>query len=227
MCLYDNEENEMKNCHSDGWCSSVTRIIHFKLLNYSRVFLWNRKKCKIAYINLIQDIAARGIKLVNILSRVRTTHLTWIKAFWYDQHSLACAILKEVLHFDDTRTLLLSKLSKLIDYGLVSKLDQIFKAWAKYLQMKMKLKNTCCGTIILLQLRKKVSTWLNADMYWICEWLDAWHSAQVLVTYWAFSKIRYTVLFSLGVANKAVSPIRLEKEADKSSPTTLLIPSLP
>lgn len=45
-------------------------------------FFWNGKRGKVAYKVLIQDIPQGGIKLPDLLTRIQTSHLYWIKFLW-------------------------------------------------------------------------------------------------------------------------------------------------
>lgn len=84
-------------------CSNTptpTRVIHeFKKIITD--FFWNDKRGKVAYNVLIQDIPQGGIKLPDLTTRVKTSHLYWIKHLWDNPDSIMARLMKEATNSND------------------------------------------------------------------------------------------------------------------------------
>lgn len=115
-------------------CANTTTptrvIVEFKKIICD--FFWNEKKGKVAYNVLIQDIAEGGLKLPDLTTRIRTSHLYWIKHFWEHPESTMAAIMENILNSGNVQELLECKshLASRIDPNY-SFLREILKTWAK------------------------------------------------------------------------------------------------
>lgn len=88
--------------------STPTRvIIEFKKLITG--FFWNDKRGKVAYNTLVQNIADAGLKLPDLTTRIKITHLYWIKYMWHHPESLMATFLKDILKYDDTHCMIQCK----------------------------------------------------------------------------------------------------------------------
>lgn len=72
-------------------------------------FFWNGRRGKVAYKVLIQDIHEGGLKLPDLATRIKTSHLYWIKHFWDHPESTMALILGDSLKTDNVCYLLESK----------------------------------------------------------------------------------------------------------------------
>lgn len=89
-------------------CSNITTpmrvFIEFKKITTD--FFWSNKKGKVAYNVLIQDISQGSIKLPDLMTRVKTSHLYWIKHLWDHPESIMAAVIKDALNCNDIHNLL-------------------------------------------------------------------------------------------------------------------------
>lgn len=69
-------------------------------------FFWNDKRGKVAYNVLIQDISHGGIKLPDLMTRIKTSHLYWIKYMWEHPDSIMALVIREGMRCDDIHDLL-------------------------------------------------------------------------------------------------------------------------
>lgn len=72
-------------------------------------FFWNDKRGKVAYNVLIQDIPGGGIKLPDLMTRLKTSHLYWIRYLWDNPDSIMAAQIKDALNSNDIHYLLTCK----------------------------------------------------------------------------------------------------------------------
>lgn len=106
-------------------------IVEFKKIITD--FFWSYKKGKVAYNVLIQDIPEGGIKLPDLMTRVRTSHFYWIKYLWNHPDSIMASVIKEALNCDDIHYLLNCK--KDLAHALHPShtfLKDILQTWATY-----------------------------------------------------------------------------------------------
>lgn len=111
--------------------TTPTRVI----LEFKKIicdFFWNDKRGKVAYNVLIQDIEDGGLKLPDLTTRIRTSHLYWIKHFWDHPDSTMSTILEHALNLGNVHQLLECKMN------LAPKIDpnytflrEILNTWAK------------------------------------------------------------------------------------------------
>lgn len=97
-------------------------------------FLWSGKRSKIAYALLIQDIDHGGLNLPDLLDRVSTSLISWIRNLWRHQDSPWAQVLKHHLHLTNVREVTLCK-TNLSTTGLLDQLPllkQIMNNWAEY-----------------------------------------------------------------------------------------------
>lgn len=86
-------------------CSSTptpTRVIaEFKKIITN--FFWNNKRGKVAYKLLVQDLTDGGIKLTDLETRIKATHLYWIKFLWNNPDSLMSSFIQAYLPYENIR----------------------------------------------------------------------------------------------------------------------------
>lgn len=64
-------------------------------------FFWSNKRGKVAYNVLIQDISQGSIKLPDLMTRVKMSHLYWIKHLWDNPQSVMASVIKEATKCND------------------------------------------------------------------------------------------------------------------------------
>lgn len=85
------------------------------LVEYKKIildFFWNYKWSKVAYNLLIQDIGEGGIKFPDITTRIKTSHLYWIKYLWAKPESLMALVIRHLVGYDDVHQLIESNLDQ-------------------------------------------------------------------------------------------------------------------
>lgn len=163
------------------------------LVEYKKIildFFWNYKWSKVAYNLLIQDIGEGGIKFPDITTRIKTSHLYWIKYLWAKPESLMALVIRHLVGYDDVHQL------------IESNLDQSSKIPSSYPFIKaiMSTWNKLHSTELKRRKRYKNKRSGVTDTSWYSESLSAGNAGKTLesvilttsymMPYHAFSHIR-------------------------------------
>lgn len=92
-------------------CSNTTTPTRV-IVEYKKIitdFFWNNKRAKVAYNVLIQDIEEGGLKLPDLMTRIRTSHLYWIRYLWNNPDSFMAHVAKTSLRCDNIQHLIICK----------------------------------------------------------------------------------------------------------------------
>lgn len=114
---------------------SCTPVPMRALVEYKKLvvdFLWSSKRSKIAYNLLVQNVNSGGLRLADLETRIRTAHISLIRASWFNTESIWVLALKTALGQDCLRTLLASKANWAKNlHPHYAMFREILKSWAQ------------------------------------------------------------------------------------------------